>query len=75
MVRALLPDVAVLSCRREVSFRYQNMAVFQIQLAKRIDAVPLTRDYLYVHERGEERAGAARGLTSVMALSAGAGVL
>lgn len=43
----------------EVSFRYQNMAVFQIQLAKRVDAVPLTRDYLYVHERGEERAGAA----------------
>jgi cyclopropane-fatty-acyl-phospholipid synthase len=43
----------------EVSFRYQNMAVFQIQLAKRIDAVPLTRDYQYVHERGAERAGAA----------------
>ncbi len=32
----------------EVSFRYQNLAVFQIQLAKRIDAVPLTRDYLYL---------------------------
>ena len=31
----------------EVGFRYQNLAVFQIQLAKRIDAVPLTRDYLY----------------------------
>ncbi len=34
----------------EAGFRYQNIAVFQIQLAKRIDAVPLTRDYLYVHE-------------------------
>jgi cyclopropane-fatty-acyl-phospholipid synthase len=31
----------------EVSFRYQNLAVFQIQLAKRVDAAPLTRDYLY----------------------------
>jgi cyclopropane-fatty-acyl-phospholipid synthase len=31
----------------EVGFRYHNIAVFQIQLAKRIDAVPLTRDYLY----------------------------
>jgi len=31
----------------EVGFRYHNLAVFQIQLAKRIDAVPLTRDYLY----------------------------
>jgi cyclopropane-fatty-acyl-phospholipid synthase len=30
----------------EVGFRYHNIAVFQIQLAKRIDAVPLTRDYL-----------------------------
>jgi cyclopropane-fatty-acyl-phospholipid synthase len=31
----------------EANFRYGNIAVFQIQLAKRIDAVPLTRDYLY----------------------------
>ena len=31
----------------EVGFRYQKIAVFQIQLAKRIDAVPLIRDYLY----------------------------
>lgn len=31
----------------EVAFRYHNLAVFQIQLAKRIDAVPLTRSYLY----------------------------
>jgi cyclopropane-fatty-acyl-phospholipid synthase len=30
----------------EASFRYHNIAVFQIQLAKRIDAVPLTRAYL-----------------------------
>jgi cyclopropane-fatty-acyl-phospholipid synthase len=31
----------------EVSFRYHNLAVFQIQLAKQVDAAPLTRDYLY----------------------------
>jgi cyclopropane-fatty-acyl-phospholipid synthase len=31
----------------EAGFRYHNIAVFQIQLAKRLDAVPLTRDYLY----------------------------
>ena len=31
----------------EVGFRYHNLAVFQIQLAKEVDAVPLTRAYLY----------------------------
>ena len=31
----------------EVSFRYQNLAIFQIQLAKQVDAAPLTRAYLY----------------------------
>ncbi len=41
----------------EAGFRYQNIAVFQIQLAKRIGAVPLTRDYLYVQKQG---AGGAR---------------
>jgi cyclopropane-fatty-acyl-phospholipid synthase len=35
----------------EMAFRHQGLMVFQIQLAKRIDAVPLTRDY--IHE-GEE---------------------
>jgi len=30
----------------EVSFRYMNQMVFQIQIAKRQDAVPLTRDYM-----------------------------
>jgi cyclopropane-fatty-acyl-phospholipid synthase len=30
----------------EMDFRYLNAAVFQLQLAKRIDAVPLTRDYI-----------------------------
>jgi cyclopropane-fatty-acyl-phospholipid synthase len=31
----------------EMDFRYLHQMVFQLQLAKAIDAVPLTRDYLY----------------------------
>ncbi len=31
----------------EVGFRYHNLCVFQIQLAKQVDAAPLTRAYLY----------------------------
>jgi cyclopropane-fatty-acyl-phospholipid synthase len=31
----------------EASFRYYGLAVFQIQLAKNISAVPLTRGYMY----------------------------
>ena len=31
----------------EMSFRHRRQAVFQLQLAKRIDTVPITRDYLY----------------------------
>jgi cyclopropane-fatty-acyl-phospholipid synthase len=34
----------------EAAFRYQNLAVFQLQLTKRIDALPLTRDYIYEQE-------------------------
>jgi cyclopropane-fatty-acyl-phospholipid synthase len=30
----------------EAAFRYQNVAVFQIQCARCVDAVPLTRDYI-----------------------------
>lgn len=30
----------------ELAFRYQGMIVFQIQLAKRHDVVPITRDYM-----------------------------
>jgi cyclopropane-fatty-acyl-phospholipid synthase len=35
----------------EMAFRYMSLGVFQIQLAKRIDAVPLTRDYMVDRER------------------------
>jgi len=40
----------------EVSFRYMNQMVFQIQIAKRQDAVPLTRDYMVEAERGASAA-------------------
>jgi len=30
----------------EMSFRYRSHVVFQFQLAKQIDAVPMTRDYI-----------------------------
>ena len=35
----------------EISFRYLNSVVFQIQLARKRDAVPQTRDYLLDAER------------------------
>lgn len=34
----------------EAAFRYQDIAVFQVQLARRQDAVPLTRDYIAERE-------------------------
>jgi cyclopropane-fatty-acyl-phospholipid synthase len=36
----------------EVAFRHFNQMVFQLQIARRQDAVPLTRDYLLDAERG-----------------------
>lgn len=36
----------------EASFRHSGLVVFQIQISKRIDAVPITRDYIAVSERG-----------------------
>jgi len=41
----------------EVAFRYMNQMVFQIQIAKRQDAVPLTRDYVTDWERSRGHAG------------------
>jgi len=35
----------------ECALRYQGMMIFQIQLAKRIDALPITRDYMVDEER------------------------
>lgn len=39
----------------EVSFRRQGLMVFQIQMTKRLDAVPRTRDYIYDYERKRPR--------------------
>jgi cyclopropane-fatty-acyl-phospholipid synthase len=38
-------------CVSEIAFRYRGHMVFQLQLAKRVDAVPLTRDYIGEAER------------------------
>ncbi len=35
----------------EIGFRYRGMVVYQIQLTKRLDAAPLTRDYILDWER------------------------
>jgi cyclopropane-fatty-acyl-phospholipid synthase len=35
----------------ELGFRYQDLMVFQLQLAKKVDAVPITRDYMYRAEQ------------------------
>ncbi len=35
----------------EMSFREQNLMVFQIQLTKRQDVVPMTRDYIMQEEQ------------------------
>jgi cyclopropane-fatty-acyl-phospholipid synthase len=35
----------------ETAFRYQNLMVFQLQLTKDQTALPLTREYMYDHER------------------------
>ncbi|MBM3517678.1 MAG: class I SAM-dependent methyltransferase [Alphaproteobacteria bacterium] len=44
----------------EANFRYGGIVVFQLQLAKAIDAVPLTRNYVFEWERrAAQRAAAA----------------
>lgn len=41
----------------EVAFRYMNQMVFQVQIARRQDAVPLTRDYMVAGERLQNVSG------------------
>lgn len=41
----------------EMAFRHENQVVFQIQIAKRVDCLPLTRDYMS-HARGDTEAAA-----------------
>ena len=40
----------------ETAFRYQSLVVFQIQATRRIDALPLTRDYMVSNEAALQRA-------------------
>ena len=40
-----------LSCC-EAAFRYQDVGVFQVQIARSVYAVPLTRDYIAERMRG-----------------------
>jgi cyclopropane-fatty-acyl-phospholipid synthase len=35
----------------ETAFRYQNLVVFQVQLVRRVETLPLTRDYIHRGER------------------------
>jgi cyclopropane-fatty-acyl-phospholipid synthase len=51
----------------ECAFRYQNLVVFQIQLTRRIETLPLVRDYMHTgearslaHERFHQMAQTAR---------------
>jgi len=44
-------DLYLVIC--EMGFRYENLMVFQMQLAKSLNAVPLTRDYMFEWERGQ----------------------
>jgi cyclopropane-fatty-acyl-phospholipid synthase len=41
----------------EMAFRHEHQVVFQIQIAKRVDSLPLTRDYMS-HVRGDTEAAA-----------------
>jgi cyclopropane-fatty-acyl-phospholipid synthase len=40
----------------EMGFRHQGLTVFQIQMTKRQEALPLTRDYIYEWEREHDPA-------------------
>jgi cyclopropane-fatty-acyl-phospholipid synthase len=58
----------------EISFRYWKQCVLQIQLSKRQDAVPATRDYMFEAERAsaaEEDAAMRRSSPARMPQSAG----
>jgi cyclopropane-fatty-acyl-phospholipid synthase len=51
-------------CISEMAFRYRGHFVFQLQLAKRVDAVPITRDYIAETEDKIARAQAMRPIAS-----------
>jgi cyclopropane-fatty-acyl-phospholipid synthase len=41
----------------EMAFRHEGQVVFQVQLAKRVDTLPITRDYMLESERTMRFAG------------------
>ena len=41
----------------EMGFRHEGLVVFQLQMTKRIDALPITRDYMFEAERTMKFAG------------------
>jgi cyclopropane-fatty-acyl-phospholipid synthase len=49
----------------ELAFRNGGLMVFQAQLTRQLDSVPLTRDYMYERERDGARIDTMRRLTSV----------
>jgi cyclopropane-fatty-acyl-phospholipid synthase len=51
----------------EASFRVGGAMVFQIQMAKRVDALPITRDYMIDWERGANRTITTREKASAVA--------
>jgi cyclopropane-fatty-acyl-phospholipid synthase len=38
----------------EIGFRFRTNVVFQVQLSKTLEAVPITRDYMFEWERAHE---------------------
>jgi cyclopropane-fatty-acyl-phospholipid synthase len=48
----------------EVAFRWQGHINFQMQIAKRVDSVPLTRDYMFDWERQHQSRQEPRRLTA-----------
>ena len=47
----------------EIAFRYGGHMVFQVQLARRVDAVPMTRDY--IDDKGAARPARVSTLSAV----------
>jgi cyclopropane-fatty-acyl-phospholipid synthase len=43
----------------EMGFRHEGLVVFQVQMTKRIDTLPITRDYMFEAERTMKFAGTA----------------
>ncbi|HWU49564.1 MAG TPA: cyclopropane-fatty-acyl-phospholipid synthase family protein [Asticcacaulis sp.] len=41
-------------CWCELGFRYSDLMVFQVQIAKRVDSLPITRDYMMAREMSAE---------------------